>query len=112
MELAKITMRGQITIPIEIRKKLGVKDGDKVVFVEENGRIIMENAAMIALKNAQDAFAGEAERLGMKNEQDVVDMVKEVRREIWEESNAHNDLHECPCVGFAFSRSADEQADV
>ncbi|MCL1917392.1 MAG: AbrB/MazE/SpoVT family DNA-binding domain-containing protein [Peptococcaceae bacterium] len=81
MELAKITIRGQITIPIEIRKKLGVKDGDKVIFVEENGRIIMENAAMIALKNAQDAFAGEAERLGLKNEQDVVDMVKEVRRE-------------------------------
>ena len=91
MELAKITMRGQITIPIEIRKKLGVKDGDKVIFVEENGRIIMENAAMIALKNAQDAFAGEAERLGLKNEQDVVDMVKDVRREVWEESNARND---------------------
>ena len=91
MELAKITIRGQITIPIEIRKKLGVKDGDKVIFVEENGRIIMENAAMIALKNAQDAFAGEAERLGLKNEQDVVDMVKEVRREVWEENNARND---------------------
>ena len=58
MELAKITTRGQITIPVEIRKKLGVKDGDKVVFLEENGRIIMENAAMVALKNAQDAFLG------------------------------------------------------
>ncbi len=50
MELAKITMRGQITIPVEIRKKLGVKDGDKVIFLEENGRIIMGNAAMISLR--------------------------------------------------------------
>ncbi|MCG9969925.1 AbrB/MazE/SpoVT family DNA-binding domain-containing protein [Pelotomaculum terephthalicicum JT] len=91
MELAKITTRGQITIPIEIRKKLGVKDGDKVIFIEENGRIIMENAAMIALKNAQEAFAGEAERLGLKTEQDVVDLVKEVRRELWEERHARND---------------------
>ncbi len=91
MELAKITMRGQITIPIEIRRKLGVKDGDKVIFIEENGRIIMENAAMIALKNAQDAFVGEADRLGLKNEQDVVDLVKDVRREVWEENHAHND---------------------
>jgi antitoxin PrlF len=41
MELAKITIRGQITIPVAIRKKLGVKDGDKVVFIEENGRIII-----------------------------------------------------------------------
>jgi AbrB family looped-hinge helix DNA binding protein len=91
MELAKITTRGQITIPVEIRKKLGVKDGDKVIFFEENGRIIMENATMIALKNAQDAFAGEAERLGLKTEQDVVDLVKEVRREVWDERHARND---------------------
>jgi len=90
MELAKITARGQITIPIEIRKLLGVKDGDKVIFVEENGRVIMENAAMIALKNAQNAFAGEAERLGLETEQDVVDLVKDVRREVWEKKNASN----------------------
>lgn len=50
-----------------------------------------ENAAMIALKNAQNAFAGEAERLGLKTEQDVVDMVKEVRREVWEERHAGDD---------------------
>ena len=80
MELAKVTMRGQITIPVEIRKSLGIRDGDKVVFIEENGRIVMENAAMIALKNAQRDFTDEAERLGLKNEEDVVNMVKEVRR--------------------------------
>lgn len=91
MELAKITTRGQITIPVEIRKKLGVKDGDKVIFIEENGCIIMENAAMVALKNAQTAFSGEAERLGLKTEQDVVDMVKEVRKKAWEERHARDD---------------------
>ena len=79
MELAKITLRGQITIPRQIRNRLGVKDGDKVIFIEENGRVIIENAAMIALKTAQDAFSGEAERLGLETEQDVVDMVKSVR---------------------------------
>ena len=81
MELAKITLRGQITIPIEIRKKLGVKDGDKVVFIEENGRIVIENSVRIALKDVQDAFQGEAERIGLKDEQDVVAMIKEVRKE-------------------------------
>ena len=91
VELAKITMRGQITIPIAIRKLLGVKDGDKVIFMEENGRIIVENATMIALKNAKRDFEGEAERLGLKDEKDVVDMVKEVRREVWMERHAHND---------------------
>jgi len=33
MEIAKVSSKGQITIPIEIRKKLNLKEGDKVVFV-------------------------------------------------------------------------------
>lgn len=81
MELAKVTSKGQITIPLEIRKKLGVKEGDKVLFIEEQGRVIMVNSSMEALRKAQAAFAGEAERLGLKDEQDVVDLVSELRRE-------------------------------
>ena len=44
MELAKVTSRGQITLPLAIRRKLDVKEGDKVVFYEENGRIVVEGA--------------------------------------------------------------------
>ncbi|NBD33576.1 MAG: AbrB/MazE/SpoVT family DNA-binding domain-containing protein, partial [Cyanobacteria bacterium] len=39
MELAKVTSKGQITIPVEIRKQLNLKPGDKVLFIEENGKI-------------------------------------------------------------------------
>ena len=46
MEVAKITSKGQITIPIDIRRKLGVKEGDKVLFVEDQGRIVMMNSSM------------------------------------------------------------------
>ena len=81
MEVAKITSKGQITIPIDIRRKLGVKEGDKVLFVENHGRIIMMNSSMEALRKAQTAFDGEAERLGLENEDDVVDMISELRRE-------------------------------
>ena len=81
MELAKVTSKGQITIPIDIRRKLGVKEGDKILFVEEQGRIIMMNSSMDALRKAQAAFAGEAERLGLKDEQDVAALVSELRRE-------------------------------
>lgn len=35
MELAKVTSKGQVTIPVEIRRKLGIKNGDKVLFMEE-----------------------------------------------------------------------------
>lgn len=81
MEVAKVTVRGQVTIPIEIRKKLGIRDGDKVVFFEDNGRIVIENAVLASLKIAQNAMTGEAERLGLTSEQDVVDMIKAIRYE-------------------------------
>jgi antitoxin PrlF len=87
MELAKVTVRGQITIPKEIRKKLNIKDGDKVVFLEENGKVIMENSAMLALREVQAEFEGEAEKLGIK-ERDLVNLVKEVRKEMLKERNA------------------------
>jgi AbrB family looped-hinge helix DNA binding protein len=80
MELAKITTRGQITLPLEIRKKLNVGEGDKVVFYEDDGRIIVENSAKLAFAQIREDFKGEAERLGLKDEQDVVNMVKDVRR--------------------------------
>ena len=36
---------------------------------------------MLAFEKAQKAFAGEAERLGLKDVDDVVDMIKELRAE-------------------------------
>ena len=91
MEVAKITSRGQITIPIDVRKKLGLKEGDKVIFIEEGNNIIFANAARVAFRNMQEAFEGEAERLGLKDEQDVVDLVDEVRQEMWDKRYANND---------------------
>ncbi len=81
MELAKVTSKGQVTIPVEIRKKLGIKNGDKVLFVEDSGRIYVMNSSMDALREAQAAFAGEAERVGLKNDDDVMAMIKELRQE-------------------------------
>ncbi|MDO4265810.1 MAG: type II toxin-antitoxin system PrlF family antitoxin [Eubacteriales bacterium] len=81
MELAKITSKGQITIPIAIRKLLGLKDGDKVLFVQEGDKIVMMNASVNALLTAQKAFQGVAEDAGLKDEEDVVNMVKEIRAE-------------------------------
>ena len=81
MELAKVTSKGQITIPIEIRKKLGIKIGYKILFVEESGRVYMMNSSMDALREAQRSFAGEAERLGLKDDDDVMEMIKSLRQE-------------------------------
>ena len=81
MELAKITSKGQITLPISIRRMLNLKDGDKVAFIEKNGQYILVNPVSLAIEEARDAFKGEAERLGLEKEDDVVNLVKEVRKE-------------------------------
>lgn len=36
---SKITVRYQVTIPIEVRSKMKVKEGDNLVFVEDGKRI-------------------------------------------------------------------------
>ncbi len=82
MELAKITSKGQITLPIGIRRRLNLKDGDKVAFIEQDGSYVLANPTMIAIKNIQADFDGEAERLGLNDINDVVALVKEVRSEI------------------------------
>jgi len=80
MELAKVTSQGQITIPADIRKYLSLKGGDKVVLIKENGRVVMANSTMLALKEVQDAFAGVAQNMELKNDDDVVDLVKTHRK--------------------------------
>jgi len=79
MELAKITSKGQITLPINIRRTLKLNDGDKVAFIEKDGLYILANPTVLAFENVQKAFEGEAERLGLQDVEDVVDLVKEVR---------------------------------
>lgn len=81
MELAKVTSKGQITIPIAIRNALGIREGDKILFMEEGDRVILTNASTNALSKAQEAFQGVAEELGIKNEEDVIKLVKEIRAE-------------------------------
>jgi AbrB family looped-hinge helix DNA binding protein len=38
---SKISSQNQITLPGDIRKKLGVGPGDKVVFIEEDNKIVI-----------------------------------------------------------------------
>jgi AbrB family looped-hinge helix DNA binding protein len=84
LDVARISVKGQVTIPVEIRKRLGLKHGDKVVFMEKDENIILLNSNRLAFEGFQREMAGEAERVGLESEQDVVDLVKQVRGKIWE----------------------------
>jgi len=80
MNLAKISANGQVTVPVEIRKKLNLKEGDKILFFERNdGEVVINNASATAIINAQKAFDGAAKEFGVKSEDDVQQLVDEVR---------------------------------
>lgn len=80
MELAKVTTKGQVTIPKPIREMLGLKEGSKILFIQKGQDIVIQNSAMLALEKIQNAFEGEAERLELETEEDVVKMIKNYRK--------------------------------
>ena len=80
MELAKVTSKGQITIPQKKKKKLQLKAGDKVFFEESRGKIYITNASQITLANVQAQMKNEAKKAGFETEDDVVAYIKELRK--------------------------------
>ncbi len=80
MNLAKLSSNGQITVPLEVRRALNLKPGDKVLFIQnESGQFTIGNASIQAIYKAQNAFAEVAETIGVKNDDDVQALVNEVR---------------------------------
>ena len=43
MEMAKVTSKGQITIPVSIRRRLSIREGDKVLFLDTADGVMMVN---------------------------------------------------------------------
>lgn len=41
MQTLRITAKGQITIPAELRKRLGIRAGTRVNWIEEQGRLVL-----------------------------------------------------------------------
>ena len=59
MSMARVSQSGQITVPLEIRRTLKIKAGDKIVFLrKDNGDIVVNNSALLAIEEAQAAVAG------------------------------------------------------
>ena len=55
MEMAKVTSKGQITIPISIRRRLGINEGDKLLFIDKPDGVMMVNPDMLADDQAEIA---------------------------------------------------------
>ncbi len=84
VDMAKVMSKGQITIPKEIRQKLGVDTGDKVMIIWDGERVSMMNPVAYALKMIQKEMEGEAEKVGLGTEEEIVAYCKQIRKELGE----------------------------
>ena len=78
---AKVMPKGQVTIPIKIRKALGVESGDRVTFIVDENGVRVVNSAVYALERFQEQMKGKAEEAGFQSEEDIAEWITNSRRE-------------------------------
>jgi len=44
---SRMTARGQVTIPTEVRKKFGLKPGDTLCFLEVDGSVVLKLGPLV-----------------------------------------------------------------
>ena len=76
---AKVMAKGQVTIPKDVRRVLGVSNGDRVSFIVEGNTVRIVNSAVYAMQVLQQEMAGEAERVGIASDDGVLALIKEMR---------------------------------
>jgi antitoxin PrlF len=50
LRLSMVQEKGQVTIPAEIRKKLGLKKGDRVAFIETEAGVLISPQEVVAMQ--------------------------------------------------------------
>ena len=78
---AKVMAKGQVTIPKDIRELLGVSNGDRVSFIVEGKTVRLVNSAVYAMQVLQSEMRGEAERTGLTSDEDITELVRDLRSE-------------------------------
>jgi len=69
MIVAKVTSKGQVTIPKQVREKLGVHPGEEVGFEENEGVIFIKK---IVTKSPFDKWVGKLKHLKGQRSDDLV----------------------------------------
>ena len=75
-EEATITSKGQVTIPMEVRKRFGLKEGERIVFTERNGELLVKPKIKNAIKELQNL----RKTLPKLSREEIDEMIKESKR--------------------------------
>lgn len=81
--LSTVQGKGQVTIPAELRKKLGLKKGDLVAFVETEEGILISPREVVAMK-ALEKIGSMLKEQGITLD-DLIDSGREIRGDLVKE---------------------------
>jgi antitoxin PrlF len=87
-ETARVTSKGQITVPKNIREQLGIGEGDRIAFVREeiSGRIVIEKVGLLTFRKLADEIAQVFKEQGI-TEEEAHEELKRIRKELGDERN-------------------------
>jgi len=78
IEIGTVSARGQIAIPSDIREKMHLKEGEKVLFLLEGDSLMMKKVQSMSWEAITRPLRQAAKKM---REEDVVALVHKVRRE-------------------------------
>ena len=55
---ARVGTRGRVTIPVELRRRLGIKPGTRLIVREEEGRIVVMTMASCIVRSLRGVLKG------------------------------------------------------
>ena len=71
-QLTIVTRKGQVTIPADIRRALGIKEGDKVAFVIEGDQVKLTRKGSVVEQTA-GALKSDIPALSLREERDAAE---------------------------------------
>lgn len=81
MNESTISSKGQIVIPKVLRDRLDWREGDKVVFLEENGRLTLQSLPKRTLREMADLLPGYEAKVPYSSFEELLELEKQGGKE-------------------------------
>jgi AbrB family looped-hinge helix DNA binding protein len=70
IEYAKVKAKGQIVIPVDIRRKFRIEEGTRVAFLEDEGRLFIQPMTDDFIEGMKGILAGRGLPAGIERDPD------------------------------------------
>ncbi|MFH1133221.1 MAG: AbrB/MazE/SpoVT family DNA-binding domain-containing protein [Nanoarchaeota archaeon] len=78
IDMARVSSRGQVAIPSQIREALGLEEGNKLVFIFDGENLIIKKASAETFLSVTEPLRNARKKI---NESEVVDLIHRIRNE-------------------------------